>query len=264
MKNKFVYILPIATIASVATITTPLITSCSIEDGGFSDDDDPYIPDIPQAEGDQEHETTGYQDSEAEQMFFNDLKNNPNLFKEEMFYQITNDFFDYLKNYAPEQYKDDVTIKANLDYKNIQVDENAKTIAFKITGSLYSDVGSFCEQDEMSDNGTIVSKSFIDLHNINIDCKFQYSLANYYESQIQDEYIWTLSIEEELIFKGSMKGTFAPFNDVESKLYDPFVYSGETLDFTSQDQKCRIGATVITYLCSSDCVYHMLHIKTAE
>ncbi|MCQ2956514.1 MAG: hypothetical protein MJ233_01250 [Mycoplasmoidaceae bacterium] len=72
-------LLPIATIGSVAAIVTPLFTSCSQHQPFIIDGENFYIPTVSQAIPDYKTHPTGYDIPDAEKLYYQNIKNNPEV-----------------------------------------------------------------------------------------------------------------------------------------------------------------------------------------
>lgn len=133
-------LLPIASVASVAAIVTPILTSCGKKGGYTLNGNEFYIPESAQAEWDHTKYSTGYTPAEATKLYFDDVANNPKIFEEDIIanlslilyiakIELQSESFGLMagEGEVKVQYSD-VTVNTEAD--------NAYSLSFKVTGSV--------------------------------------------------------------------------------------------------------------------------------
>ncbi len=133
-------LLPIASVASVAAIVTPILTSCGKKGGYTLNGNEFYIPESAQAEWDYEKHPQEYTIPEATKLYFDDLANNPKIFEE-----------DIITNLALELYVAKMELESEffgslggegeikVQYSDVTVNTeagNTYSLSFKVTGSV--------------------------------------------------------------------------------------------------------------------------------
>lgn len=139
---KLKHILPIATVASIATIVTPLVTSCSsrwtmtydwLEKGKYKSRIQPLS----------ERGTT---EAKAQQLYFDNLAKNKKLFFDDWAWSTLNDSYDNTSSVAK-------LSQFNVKYKNMGVDKTKHLLSFEIEfyaeGTLKSSQGRAVSNIEM-------------------------------------------------------------------------------------------------------------------
>lgn len=163
-------LLPIITIGSVGAIVTPLVTSCS--QTFVIDGDSLYIPTVAQAIPDYKTYPTGYDQPTAENLYYQNIKNNPEVLFQD--FQASLSYTMYSIKHGGESeslIKQFNSCKIQQKFSDLKVDITKKQLSFKFDTKVEIDDAKFESPKYMFD---------FDLSlNVNIK-KCEYRLA--YES----------------------------------------------------------------------------------